>query len=262
MLTDLSQRWGKGKSRFIPPDDRFQPHLYEVAEIPDDTTAKAFVIANHYSRSFPAARFRFGLYRGGKLVGVAVYSQPMNDASLKCFPGERLDRIELGRLVLLDEVPFNAETWMNARCFDLLRREGLVGVIMFSDPVARLNATGICVFPGHVGQIYQAGNAVYLGRGTGRTLRLLPDGSVFSDRTAQKIRARERGWVHAAEQLQQHGASPLGSNVDSREWLATWLPKITRPLRHPGNHKYAFPLAKKLRKHLPPSLPYPRFAIQ
>jgi hypothetical protein len=85
----------------------------------------------------------------------------------------------LGRLVLLDEVPGNGETWFLGRCFACLRREGLAGVVLFSDPCRRLNREGVQVFGGHVGTVYQAHNAVYLGRGTPRTLALLPDGRVF-----------------------------------------------------------------------------------
>ena len=52
---------------------------------------------------------------------------------------------------------------------------------MFSDPLPRTRADGTVVMPGHLGTIYQAANAVYTGRGTPRTLTLLPDGTVFSD---------------------------------------------------------------------------------
>ena len=44
--------------------------------------AREFVERHHYSRSYPAARRRFGLYRGGELegVGVAVRLAPRDDA--------------------------------------------------------------------------------------------------------------------------------------------------------------------------------------
>lgn len=261
MITRVSQRWNGRRPRFVVPSVVFNPQHYEVASIPDDATAKSFVLQHHYSGSYPAARFRHGLYWGGLLVGVAVFSHPANDAALAVIPGERLARVELGRLVLLDRVPFNAESWTIARCFELLRREGIVGVVSFSDPVARSTSGEETVFPGHVGQIYQSTNAVYVGRGTARTLRLLPDGSVFSDRAAQKIRSLDRGWVYAAAQLVKHGAAALHEGADARAWLAHWLPALTRPLRHPGNHKYAFALDRRLRKHLPASLPYPRLDI-
>jgi len=53
-----------------------------VAELPDDAAAKAFVLEHHYSASYPAARWRFGLFRRGALQGVAVFSHPVNDRAL------------------------------------------------------------------------------------------------------------------------------------------------------------------------------------
>jgi len=135
-----------------------------------------------------------------------------------------------------------------------------MGVVSFSDPVPRDTALGKRVFPGHVGTIYQAHNGVYLGRATPRTLRLLPDGTVFSDRAIQKIRKHEQGWRYSSGILERFGADPLRD--DPASWLAYWLPRLTRPLRHRGNHKYAWPLDPTLAKYLPRSLPYPKvFAL-
>ena len=58
--------------------------------------------------------------------------------------------------------------------------------------------------------------------------------------------------------LESHGASPLQG--DARTWAQEWVPRITRPLRHPGNLKYVWALDKRARKHLPASLPYMKFA--
>ncbi|MCI0571052.1 MAG: hypothetical protein L0Y66_09880 [Myxococcaceae bacterium] len=254
----LNQRWRFGRHSFLPAGEPIRTAEYEVATMPGDAEAKAFVVAHHYSGTFPAARARFGLYRRGVLAGVAVFSQPINDASLACLPGASGESAELGRFVLLDSVPGNGETWFLARAFECLRREGWVGVVSFSDPEPRQRADGTTVFPGHIGTIYQAHNAVYLGRGTSRTLRLLPDGTVLSDRTIQKIRARERGWTYGVEQLVRAGAEPPHPNVDLREWLADVLPRVTRRLRHPGNHKYAWTLQSRHRRHLPASRPYPK----
>jgi hypothetical protein len=44
--------------------------------------------------------------------------------------------------VLLDEVPGNGETWFLGRAFRLLRQEGFVGVVSFSDPCQRTNQHG------------------------------------------------------------------------------------------------------------------------
>lgn len=255
----MNQRWQNRRSSYRPSGEVIRTSEYEIDAIAHDSEARSFVEEHHYSASYPAARFRFGLYRHGKLKGVAVFSHPCNDAVLtNVFRCPALDAVELGRFVLLDEVPANGETWFLARCFELLRREPLVGVVSFSDPVPRRSVNGETVHPGHIGTIYQAFNGHYLGRGSARTLLLLPDGSILNARTVQKIRRMERGWKYAAALLEKFGAEPL--NDDPTLWLDRWLPALTRPLRHPGNHKYGWPLQQSARKWMPASLPYPKFS--
>jgi hypothetical protein len=260
-VATINQRWRGRRDSYRPAGEPIATLDYEVFEIADDRTARAFVEEHHYSGSYPAARLRYGLARRGQLVGVGVFSHPSHDKVLtNTFAGTRAsDGAELGRFVLLDDVPGNGETWFLARCFELLRREDLVGVVSFSDPVPREDLAGRAIMPGHVGTIYQAHNGVYLGRGTPRTLALLPDGSVLSPRSAQKIRAAERGWRSAAEVLIRHGADEPWE--DRRAWLARWTSPaagICRRLRHPGNHRYAWTLHRRHRAILGPGLPYPK----
>lgn len=255
MLTPVVQRWREHRSLYRPAGEPINTRAYEVAEMPGDGEARAFVEAHHYSRTYPAARFRFGLYRRGALVGVAVFSHPVNDKALAMFPGKPVESVELGRLVLLDDVPANGESWFVAQCFECLRRRGLFGVLSMSDPVPRDKADGERVFAGHIGTTYQALNALYLGRATARTLLILPDGMVFSDRAAQKIRKQERGWQYAVEQLIHAGApcpdrDALASPAWPRLWLKMVLPLVTRKLRHPGNFRYVWALKHRNRKHL------------
>lgn len=258
MITDLAQRWRDHRTSYRPAGEVIDPRRLEVAELLDDSTPRAFVEAHHYSGSYPAARFRFGLYRAELLEGVAVFSVPCNDKALAIFPGERLESVELGRFVLLDSVAGNGETWFLARCFEQLRAKGLRGVLSFSDPVPRLTVDGRRIFRGHVGGIYQAHNAIYLGRATARTLRLLPDGRVFSARTAQKIRSGERGWRYAVDELVAAGARRPGLSDDLGAWLREQLPAVTRTMRHAGNHRYAWTLQKRDRRHLGAGLPFPK----
>lgn len=255
-MTDVCQRWNNGRDSYRPAGETIVTSAYDVAPI-DELTAKRYVTAHHYSKTYPAARFRFGLHRGGELVGVAVFSHPSNDKVLAIFPGTPRESVELGRFVLADDVPANGETWMLARCFEQLRRESIHGVISFSDPEPRTSADGSAVFPGHIGTIYQAHNAVYLGRATARTLRLMADGRVFSPRTASKIRNLERGWKYAVEQLVAFGAEKP-RDEDLTSWMNRELAKITRPLRHAGNHRYAWALDRSAARVLPKSLPYPK----
>ena len=253
----MNQRWTSQRASYRPDGEPIQTSCYDVAPIADDKTAKAFVCEHHYSGSYPAARRRMGLYRKDALVGVAVFSHPSNDKVLSIFGANAKTSVELGRFVLLDDVPANGETWFLSRCFELLRGE-FSGVLSFSDPSERTNCHGEMVFGGHVGTIYQAHNARYLGRSTPRTLHLLPDGAVLSARTLQKIRTRERGWEYGVAQLVQHGAEEPGS--DLRGWLTHWLPLITKTQRHHGNHRYAWELRQRRLWSLPASQPYPKKA--
>lgn len=249
-MSQLCLRWEERRSKFRPANP-IRTTEYEVAAIDGDAIAKAFVRQHHYSASYPPARFRFGLYRHAALVGVAVFAPP---AQLEG------GQLELGRFVLLDEVPGNGETWFLARAFEQLRRLGVERVVSFSDPMPRTRLDGTVVFPGHVGTIYQAFNAVHVGRGDKRTHRMFPDGTLFAPRAMQKIRARERGVAYAAGLLERWGASPLQAGEDSRAWLRRWSPALTRPLRHPGNLKYEWALTRRARRDLPAGLSYPKAA--
>ncbi len=255
----MNQRWRDGLDRYRPAGETINTAAYEVAAIEGDAAPKAFVLAHHYSGTYPAARFRFGLYRAGRLEGVAVFSHPCSDRVLTgVFPGPALEAVELGRFVLLDSVAGNGETWFLARCFDQLRPAGIRGVVSFSDPMPRQRADGRVVFPGHVGTIYQAHNGRYTGRGTPRSLRVLPDGLVLSDRALQKLRAGERGYLAAAAVLERHGAAPVPVDAAERlAWLHTWLPRLTKIVRHPGNHRYAWPLDRRRTVALA-AQPYPK----
>lgn len=253
----FTQRWRERRASYRPVGEVIDTRAHEVHPLDGDAEAKAFVLAHHYSGTYPAARRRFGLFRAGQLCGVAVFSHPCSDAVLtSVFPGDARDSMELGRFVLLDELPSNAESWFIGRAFALLRREGVRGVVSFSDPLPRRDAAGVVTTPGHVGVIYQASNGCYLGRATPRTLHLLPDGSTFSARAAQKVRRRERGWRYAVGQLVDAGAPPAPTG-DLVEWLRLALRRLDT-VRHPGNHKYAWALQRRAHVALPESLPYPR----
>lgn len=243
------QRWRARLSSFRPAGEVINTSKYEVAAIDDDATAKAFVTAHHYSASYPAARFRCGLYRGAELVGVAVFSVPSNPLAFRPLVGGYDVNVELGRFVLLDDVPGNGESWFLGRAFELLRGAGVAGVISFSDPMPRRNAAGDVVFGGHVGTIYQAHNAVYLGRARADTLRLLPDGRTLHNRALAKLRSRDRGWRYVLAQLIGYGATPP-ANDDLAAWAEEWVPRLTRKARSLGNHKYVWAFGGRERKRI------------
>lgn len=268
----LNQRWRQGRDSYRPAGEVIRTSDFDVAPVPE-AEAKAFVLEHHYSGTFPAARERFGLIRKGQVVGVAVFSQPCSQGVLaKVFGEAAPDSVELGRFVLLDEVAGNGETWFLGQAFRHLKLAGYAGVLSFSDPMPRRSVDGALVFPGHIGTIYQAHNARYLGLSTARTLRLLPDGSVLSDRAISKIRTGDQGWSCAVGQLVRHGVLPPGcwtrgeADADElRGWLPRAMAQATRPMRHAGNYRYAWSLSKKLELPAPVSAPggglYPKLRV-
>lgn len=264
-VTEICQRWRDGQHTFHPAGD-IDTRRYAVAAIAGDAPAKSFVEQHHYSRSYPAARFRYGLYRATELVGVAVFSQPPSEAVLARLPCERLAGVELGRLVLLDDVEGNGESWFLARCFERLRAEGIECLLSHSDPLPRRRIDGTLVMPGHVGFCYQATNAIYGGRTRQQLLNLLPDGTCFSERSMSKIRSAERGWERDVALLVAAGAPrpvglvaggrgpsrKLGRAADPRwiarrDWLWSAIAATCRRVEHDGNHRYYWALNKALR---------------
>ncbi|HLM62222.1 MAG TPA: hypothetical protein VK308_15565 [Pyrinomonadaceae bacterium] len=259
MIINAVQRTTReGRTVYKPLRDYFNPREFAVEKI-DFNTAKDFVCKFHYAKSVGAVRRSFGLFRKSELVGVAIYAHPVNDLTitntLRC--DRPTDGVELNRLVLLDEILSNAESFFVAEAHRRLKREGFAGVVSFADDTPRTSEDGETSFRGHLGICYRAGNAALTGRGTPRTLRLLPDGTVFSDRTAQKIRASEPGHEYGARILESFGASGYPEEIEARKvWLKFWLDRITRKLKHPGNLRYAWSFSKKVQLK---SLPYPQY---
>lgn len=240
----------------------FNQHDYRVVPLAH-ADAKEFVLRHHYARTYPSARRRYGLTQAGRLVGVAILGHPMRDQVLTN-PLPTLDgrtAAELSRLVLLDDVPANAESWFTTRVFADARNEGLRGVVAFSDPVPRPDSG----MPGHVGTVYQAMNADYCGRATARPLTVLADGTVLTDRALQKVRAGEKGSGGVIRRLVAAGARPPTGDLPGAAWLREALGDVgARKVPHPGNHRFVFRLGTARQRRAVPlgsgfeARPYPK----
>lgn len=108
------QRWSRRRASYRPAGELFDPRYVSVERI-SEQDAKAFVLREHYSGSYPAARFRAGVlvkepFRRERLAGVGVFSVPMNQKVVPAyFAG--LDAscgVELGRFVLDATLAANA----------------------------------------------------------------------------------------------------------------------------------------------------------
>lgn len=260
------QRWRGGQDAYRPAGEPIDPAPYAV-ELVGEADAKAFVVREHYSRSYPAARCRVGLYRAGAgLVGVAVFSVPIQGAAVSRWTGQpEAAGVELGRFVLRDDVPANGETWFLRRAFALLRADkpDVRAVLSYSDPERRLTADGRVVMPGHVGTIYQAFNGRYRGRGRARMLHVAPDGTVVSPRALSKVRLDEQGAAYAYAQLRALGAPARRPLEAGDAYVRRALSEGPfRAVRHPGNHVYAWGLDRLAVRALEAAavLPYPKRA--
>lgn len=263
------QRWRERREAYRPAGERFVPGRHEVVALPRDGDARPFVERHHYSASYPAALLRVGLMRCGVgLAGVAVFSVPMNEASIPKHTGVGPRAgVELGRFVLLDEVEGNAETWFLARAFSILERERpwIRAVVSRADPMPRLREDGSSFTPGHVGTIYQAHNGRYVGQSRPGWLWIAPDGRVISPRALSKIRGDEQGAAYAYAQLLRAGAPKRELGEAGGAYVARAMAcGLFRKVRHPGNHVYAWAVghAKSVTHgRMAGALPYPKAGL-
>lgn len=163
---------------------------YSVAPIPAKD-GKAFVIEHHYSHGIHNGPMCFGLFDLDRLVGVCAFAAPSSENVRASIFGEEHKRsvTELHRLVLLDEVPKNAESFFIARALKELKKQRPYynAVISFADPTEN-----------HLGVIYQATNALYCGRSAPATFYLDETGRLRHPRqngvNITATEAKNRGW--------------------------------------------------------------------
>jgi hypothetical protein len=262
MIVDDCQRFTLGRESRRPAGELIRPAEYEVFPIASAADARAFVVAHHYAGDCSSTAHRFGLGHRGAMVGVACFGPPASmNAHRRVWPTLSIkEAVSLGRLVLLDEVPGNGESWFIARCFELLARRGIVGVESCADPQPRSSPSGEIVFRGHLGTVYCATNGRFIGRTNDSTLRLFPDGTCLSNRSLGKPIRGERGAERAIAQLVRWGATAPRLGEDLAGWIATWRGRLTRSMRHRGCYRYIWALDKRRRREIltAPALPYPK----
>lgn len=262
----MSQRWRERRAFYRPADDdRFEPARHEVVPVTSvEPYARPFVEGHHYSGTLPnSTRFAFLLLDMHRVVGVATFGSPSGPTVLEsAFPflghGSR-EASELQRLVLLDSVRKNGESWFVARCFAALRDLDQEAVVSFSDPVARLDAEGNEVKPGHVGHVYQALGAWWTGRSKPSWTWVRRDGSPINRRDLTKVSAScpccgtgnsTSGASGTVARLVGWGAVAPKSGECLHEWLEKALPTIACPRRHGGNHRYVWGLTRASKRGL------------
>lgn len=265
----VSQRWDQGMSSFVPNAGTDLEKDYEVRQI-GGAAAKGFVQLHHYLPKFPQIGAAYGLYtrRGGRLVGVAIWSNAAEGAQTRYGRVERREIRDLSRLVLLDEVPGNAESFFVARAKRRYARyhqeeERTFGgskrkpsklrvLLSMSDPVPVRDSEGNTILPGHIGNVYQALNALYVGRSSPKTQLVTPGGYIIAGRGFSKVDALLRG---ETDPKKTRGGEKKLADLDemlpgfgearrrSRKTTEALLREPRwglRRQRHPGNIVYAW----------------------
>lgn len=266
------QRWTKKRMSFRPAGEPFNAGRHEVVLL-GESDAKAFCTKHHYSSSMPPARVRVGMmrkmpFKSDELVGLAVFSVPMQAASLsKYLKADMQTGVELGRFLCTDVVESNGESWLIGQANRLLQRETKIrSVLSYCDPLERLNEAGEVIKPGHIGTIYQSAGASLLGRSSPRTLVFARSGHVISERGLSKIRNEETGAAYAYRQLVAAGAPERHFGEHPADYVRRALEcgAFTK-IKHPGNYVYAWACGNKIerrigRSRIGPGLPYPKLA--
>lgn len=134
-----------------------------------------FIEEHHYSHNINGLTISrcFGLYSCGKLVGAAIYGKPAMRGIEKRYQALGYDRvIEFRRLVLLDEMPKNSESWFISRTLRLLKRDFDL-VVTYADEQY-----------GHTGTIYKGSDFFYWGK-TAKGVNYLFNGRLYHDKCAR-----------------------------------------------------------------------------
>ncbi|MBM0206657.1 hypothetical protein JNW90_29330 [Micromonospora sp. STR1s_5] len=285
MKTNITQRWRYGRHSWRRKSEGgFDSDRYTVEPI-DQRPALEFVVAHHYSHSWCNDQLRYGLFEHREvwedgasaprdvahLVGVIVLGVPIRREVLtNPLPGlvPYVESRELSKLVLLDEVPANAETWAVTQAFNHAAEEHhLRGVVAFSDPNPQLlhhpDGTTTVAMPGHLGIVYQALNAAYCKTTKADRFIHLPDGTMMHPRALAKIRNGEQGRWGVVARLVDLGAQPPDGEPDTA-WLTAELARLGATTeQHEGKHRYVFRVGPDRDRVTigMPTAPYPKRVI-
>lgn len=289
----ICQRWKERQDFYRSTEEKFVPADWRVdamvggdsglpASIPVKRASWSegtnFIVTNHYAGSFPQMRVMVGLFRArdGMLAGVATFGNVKADQAKKYGAVGLDDILELNRFVLLDSVPGNAETWFLARATELAREVHafrgftLKVLLSFSDPVARRDTAGFLTMPGHIGNIYQAFNALFVGRSSPKVLHLDARGVAPDPRMISKIRSLDQDYPEvgapsaARRFVEENNAPPRKKDEGYAEWVKRSLASSAfRRLPHEGNLTYLWPFGTKafqrqLVEKFPERQPYPK----
>ena len=209
---------------------------YQIIEI-DRNEAKDFIEIYHYTHNLGVFKVAYGLFLNKKIVGCIVFGFPIGRQTIKSISPilQNSEVLELTRLVLLDEIEKNSESYFISKAIKILKKNHpkLKVIISYSDPMYS-----------HLGIIYQATNFLYQGNKT----MLIQGYWHFLD--GKKI--HPRSLVAKFGTIKQDKLMKLGLNYKRMKML-----NKHRYIFLIGNHRENKEILKTL-KH--PILPYPKNA--
>ena len=203
---------------------------YWVSKIPSGL-GKEFVKQHHYSHGLHNGPMTYGMFDGFDLVGVCAFANPCSEAVCASVFGVEHKRsvTELHRLVLLDEVPKNSESWFIVRALKALKqdRPNYNAVLSFADATE-----------GHYGTIYQATNAIYTGTSGTATFYLDETGRLRHPRqngvNIKPTQAKEMGWKPVKREGKHRYLYIMGNGKKHRKSLINQLLLESKPYPKAG----------------------------
>ena len=188
---------------------------------------RSFIEKYHYSNSVNGCKvsMAFALYEGDEIVGAVLFGS-LSTTAWKRYGEKESDVVELRRLVCLDKCPKNTESWLIAKCLNILKRQTAYKTcVSYSDP-----------YYGHIGTIYQAANWNYEGQTSPDILLKTPDGRLYHSRSLRtKYKSDFKPFVKHLRKLQTDG--------------------LLDEISVPGKHIYTYTLKGK---HIPTGRKYPK----
>jgi len=151
---------------------KFNPEQYKVKLIPNNRAIE-LIVKHHYTHKCPSIKYSFGMFYGHRLVGACTYGTTFKNNVKGICGDEYADNVlELTRLVLLDFVEHNAESWFISKTLTYLRQHTDTKILIsYADSAF-----------GHNGTIYQATNWIYSGKSVHNHYRL-EDGTIVHSRS-------------------------------------------------------------------------------
>ena len=202
------------QASFWDVDDLTEPIKVRDAVVGPASTADVaeFCRRYHYTNTGGNMTWRWGLWHGVTMLGVVAYNLPTRPACEAVFGAEHYDRVwHMGRLSLADIAPPNSESRLIG---------GSLRAIEEFHPNVWAVLTYAATDVGHVGYVYQATNALYVGMSTPKHFYIDQAGARRPMKQGLNVsmeKARERGWTVHHEGGKHRYVYLLGNKRERRE---------------------------------------------